>query len=243
MSLTIVAIVAVTAAIHALFGVGLLLFGAPVLLLLGYDYLTILHWLLPIALAINLLQVWLHASHVDWAFVRPCVLYSIPGVVACSLVMARFDLAIGPLVGVLLIMAAMQRVSAPTNRALNHLMQHTAMYCVVMGAVQGLTSLGGSLLSAFIHSKAYDKDRARATTAATYSTFLVFQLLLLLSTNPSDTTPVGQTMLLAAVGLGTFALVEQTLYAALDRQRYHAILTGFLFASGLLLIGKAAFSY
>lgn len=243
MSLTIVFIVAITAAIHALFGVGLLLFGTPLLLILGYDYLTILHWLLPIALAINLLQVWFYASRVDWAFVRTCTLFSLPGVIVCSLVMARYDLAIGPIVGVLLILAAVQRMSSSANRALAHVMRHTALYCVVMGAVQGLTSLGGSLLSALIHSNAYDKDRARATTAATYGIFLIVQLLLLLSVTPSGTTPIGYPLRLAAIGLGTFALVEQTLYAALDRDRYHAILAGFLFASGLLLLGKTALSY
>lgn len=243
MSVTIVLIITVTAAIHALFGVGLLLFGTPLLLILGYDYLTILHWLLPIALAINLLQVWVYASRVDWTFVRTCALFSLPGVIACSLVMTHFDLAIGPIVGVLLILAAVQRLSSSANRALAHLMRHTTLYCVVMGAVQGLTSLGGSLLSALIHTKAYDKDRARATTAAAYGIFLIVQLVLLWGTTPADTARLGYTVLLATVGLAAFVLVEQTLYAALDRERYHAILAGFLFVSGLLLLGKTALSY
>ncbi|MFO0706480.1 MAG: hypothetical protein U0412_06465 [Nitrospira sp.] len=241
MSLTVFIIVAATAAIHALFGVGLLLFGTPILLLLGYDYFTILQWLLPIALGINLLQIWLHASQIDWNFVRSCALFSLPTVLACSLAMAQFNLAIGPLMGVLLILVAIQRFSATAQQALTQVMQQTALYCIVMGTVQGLTSLGGSLLSALVHSKGYDKNRARVTTAATYALFLTVQLIALLRTAPSNEGHAGDLFTLAAIGLGTFALIEHTLYAALDRERYQAVLTGFLFVSGLLLIGKSLF--
>lgn len=241
MSLTVFIVVAVTAAIHALFGVGLLLFGTPLLLLLGYDYFTILRWLIPIAMGINLIQVWLHASRVDWMFVRSCALFSLPGVLICSLAMAQLNLAIGPLVGMLLILVAIQRFSAAARQALTRVMRHTAAYCLAMGAVQGLTSLGGSLLSALVHSRGYDKDAARATTAATYVLFLTLQLLLLLTTAPSGDVLASHTLLLAAVGLGSFALIEHTLYAALDRERYQTVLTGFLFVSGLLLIGKSFF--
>lgn len=243
MPLTVFFIVAGTAAIHALFGVGLLLFGTPILLLLGYDYLTILEWLLPIALAINLLQVGLYYTHVDWRFYRFSVLVSLPWVIACSLVMTHIDLAIGPIIGVLLILVALQRISSRTNTILTHLMRHEGVYCALMGAVQGLTSLGGSLLSALIQTKPYDKHTARATTAATYGTFVSIQLLLLLNSSHPITQASTQTIPLALVGLGAFAVVEHTLYAKLDRDRYKTILAGFLLASGLLLIGKSAFTY
>ena len=127
------------------------------------------------------------------------------------------------------------------QQALTQAMQQTALYCIVMGTVQGLTSLGGSLLSALVHSKGYDKNRARVTTAATYALFLTVQLIALLRTAPSNEGHAGDLFTLAAIGLGTFALIEHTLYAALDRERYQAVLTGFLFVSGLLLIGKSLF--
>ena len=37
---------------------------------------------------------------------------------------------------------------------------------IVMGVVHGLSNLGGSLLTAIVHHKNYEKDVARVTVAA-----------------------------------------------------------------------------
>ena len=57
-----------TATIQSLFGVGVLLFGTPILLVLGYDFLSVLTILLPISLAINLLQVSKDYRHIHLPF-------------------------------------------------------------------------------------------------------------------------------------------------------------------------------
>ena len=55
--LTIVAVIALLSVVQAFFGMGVLIFGTPTLLLLGYDFLTTLSYLLPASFAISLLQV------------------------------------------------------------------------------------------------------------------------------------------------------------------------------------------
>ena len=50
-------IVIITASIQSFFGVGVLLFGTPLLLLLGYPFLESLLILLPISASINFLQI------------------------------------------------------------------------------------------------------------------------------------------------------------------------------------------
>ena len=42
--------------IQSIFGIGLLLFGTPTFLLLGYDFLNTLNFLLPISIIISFLQ-------------------------------------------------------------------------------------------------------------------------------------------------------------------------------------------
>ena len=42
--------------IQSIFGIGLLLFGTPTFLILGYDFLNTLNFLLPISIVISLLQ-------------------------------------------------------------------------------------------------------------------------------------------------------------------------------------------
>jgi len=65
MAADIMLIVAVTSVIQSLFGAGILLFGTPLLLLFGYEFIDVLIVLLPISLAINLMQIIQHHAHIE----------------------------------------------------------------------------------------------------------------------------------------------------------------------------------
>ena len=69
MDVFIIAVIVVTATIQSIFGIGVLLFGTPLLLLLlgGYDFVNALTVLLPISLLINLFQIVERNSEVNWA--------------------------------------------------------------------------------------------------------------------------------------------------------------------------------
>jgi uncharacterized membrane protein YfcA len=54
--LDILGVIILTATIQSLFGVGVLLFGTPLLLVSGYDFVSTLTTLLPISLTINLVR-------------------------------------------------------------------------------------------------------------------------------------------------------------------------------------------
>ena len=53
----ILAIVAALSVIQSIFGMGVLIFGTPTLLLLGYDFITAIGILVPASFTISLLQV------------------------------------------------------------------------------------------------------------------------------------------------------------------------------------------
>jgi hypothetical protein len=148
----ILATILLTATIQSLFGVGVLLFGTPILLVLGYDFITALTILLPISLTINLLQVSKDYRHVQAPFYRQVLTLSIPCVVLCLLLVTTLKLNIGSIVGLFLIVAALKSVYAPFNRLIESLVRYERTYFIVMGIVHGLTNLGGSLLTAIIHS-------------------------------------------------------------------------------------------
>ena len=63
MPVDILLTVIVTSIIQSVFGVGVLLFGTPLLLLLGYDFIDALIVLLPIYIAINALQILKHHQY------------------------------------------------------------------------------------------------------------------------------------------------------------------------------------
>ncbi len=243
MPLDILGVIILTATIQSLFGVGVLLFGTPLLLVLGYDFVTTLTTLLPISLAINLAQVGKHYEHIDRAFYRKIMTLTIPPVILCLLLVTTLKINIGIAVGVFLMLVALKNLSPRVNRIIESMVRYEKSYFAAMGVIHGLTNLGGSLLTAVIHGKHYEKDVARVTTAASYGTFALFQILTLLASLKPEQLPPGRNALLVLVGVGMFFLTEQMIYAKLDAARYRAVFAGFLFLSGLLLIGKTAFAH
>ncbi|MGJ0516629.1 MAG: hypothetical protein ACR65O_12880 [Methylomicrobium sp.] len=70
MPVDIMLTVAFTAIIQSVFGAGVLLFGTPLLLLFGHEFVDVLVVLLPISIGINLLQIVKHHTQIDFAFYR-----------------------------------------------------------------------------------------------------------------------------------------------------------------------------
>ena len=64
----IIILLIITSAIQSLFGVGVLLFGTPVLLLLGYSFIESLLILLPVSISINILQISKDYKYFDYKF-------------------------------------------------------------------------------------------------------------------------------------------------------------------------------
>lgn len=240
MPLDLVSVIALTATIQSLFGVGVLLFGTPLLLVLGNDFVTTLTTLLPVSLAINLIQVGKHYEQIDLAFYGKILRLTIPAVIVSLLAVTTFKINIGFGVGLFLIFVALKNVSFRINRMVESLVRFEKSYFAAMGIIHGLTNLGGSLLTAVIHSKHYEKDVARVTTAASYGTFALFQIATLLASLKPEQRPPVHNLTLILVGVGMFFLTERMIYAKLDAARYRAVFAGFLLLSGLLLIGKSA---
>lgn len=235
----IVAVVMATAMIQSIFGVGVLLFGTPLLLVLGYDFLTALPVLLPISLTINLLQVSRHLRQIDGRLYGQILLFAVPWIVLCLVLVTRSALNIAPIVGIFLLLVALKSVVPPIERAVAALVRHERPYCVVMGIVHGLTNLGGSLLTALMHSQPFEKDVARATTAAAYGTFALFQLLTLELGGGASQFALAPMAGYMGLGVGLFLLTDRLLYAKLSTEKFRSTFAVLLFTSGLVLIMKA----
>lgn len=233
--------VACVAAVQSIFGVGVLLFGTPILLLLGYDFVTILAILLPISLAINVVQVARHHAHLDRSFYGKVLGLSVPCIIVFLLLVTQVRLNIGILVGIFLILVALQSLSPRVHRAIALFVRWEKTYFVAMGIIHGLTNLGGSLLTAMIHSKRYPKDTARTTAALSYGTFAVFQLVTLALALKAFPVPPATVAAYVGMGIVVFMAMERFVYARLSSDRYHAVFSGFLLCSGLALLLKGLF--
>ncbi|NOT83700.1 MAG: sulfite exporter TauE/SafE family protein [Methylococcaceae bacterium] len=233
--LTIIAV----SVIQSIFGVGVLLFGTPILLLLGYNFVDALGVLLPVSMIISTLQVLRHYEDLDKAFYKNVLIYSVPLVVTFLALVTTVKINVTPLIGILLILVALKSILPFIDRKVQAVVKYERLYLMVMGIVHGMSNLGGSLLTVIIYSKHYPKDKTRVTAAASYATVALCQLLTLLWVGSEFTVPYADKVTLVQVGIVIFLLTEEMLYNNIDNEKYGKLFAGFLFISGTLLIGKS----
>ena len=238
MPVDILLTVVATAVIQSIFGVGVLLFGTPILLLLGYDFINALSVLLPISIAINSLQIIKHYQFIDVSFYKNVLIYSIPLVVLFLFFVSTAKVNIGLLVGGFLILVALKSYFPVIEQTLEKTLKYERSYLAAMGLVHGLTNLGGSLLTAIVHGKSYEKNATRVTVAICYATFAVFQLATLIFIGTNFELSYADNMSFLQLGIIVFLLTEEMVYSAIDDKKYSQFFAAFLLISGILLIIK-----
>ena len=239
MPLDILITVAVSSFIQSIFGVGVLLFGTPLLMLQGYNFFQAVIVLLPISLLINLSQIAKDHKSVDIAFYKKIIVYTIPFIVIFLAVLNEIKINIGLLIGVLLLLVAAKDFSDRVNNFVNLVVRHERSYFILMGIVHGLTNLGGPLLTVAVHSKGYEKRTTRATVAASYATFATFQIVTLFFSNFDMEIKLSTIALSMSVGLTMFIVTEKIVYANIDAENYRRLFAAFIFLSGALLFVKS----
>lgn len=225
--------------VQSIFGVGTLLFGTPILLLLGYDFVNSLGVLLPVSIAISTLQLIKHHEEIDTAFFKNLVIYSLPLVVACLVLVTMVKINIGIAIGVVLVFVALKTFSTPIERALLAIMKYERLYFMTLGVIHGISNLGGSLLTAVIYAKNYSKDKARVTGAASYATLALCQLVTLLVMGTEFSISYADKAFFVQVGIVMFLLTEELLYGQIANEIYSKLFAGFLFVSGIMLVIKS----
>ena len=239
MPIDILITILITAVVQSIFGVGMLLYGTPILLLLGYSFIDALGIVLPISIAISLLQVIKHSDYVDTVFYKNVLRYSIPVVIVFLALITSIKINVSFIMGIFLLLVAVKSFSQTIERALQSIVKYERLYLVITGFVHGISNLGGSLLTVMIYSKQYPKDATRVTAAACYFTLALFQLLTLLVMQTEFTIPYSVKSTLVQIGVLTFLVVEEVVYTHINNDKYSRIFAVFLFAAGLALIAKS----
>lgn len=229
----------VVSLLQSIFGVGTLLFGTPILLLLGYDFVNALGVLLPISIAISILQLIKHHEEIDLDFYKKIIIYSLPLVIGCLALITMVKIRIDIPIGMVLILVALKTFSIPIERILLAIMKYERLYLMILGLIHGLSNLGGSLLTAIIYAKGYSKNKARVTGAASYATLAICQLLTLLMMGTKFSIPYMDRIFFVQEGIIMFLLTEELLYGHIANKIYNKLFGGFLFMSGIMLIVKS----
>lgn len=239
MALDVLIIIVITSFIQSIFGVGVLLFGTPLLLLQGYDFINAIIILLPISVSINLVQIAKDFRNVDLNFYKKILLYTIPFVVIFLFFVTKVQINIGIIIGLFLVFVAAKNFSNRINEIIKSLVRYEKVYFMVMGIIHGLTNLGGSLLTAIVHSKDYEKNVTRVTVAVSYATFAVFQIITLMVSGYSFDISLSGIGIYLIVGLTIFMLTEKLVYMDINNKNYSNGFAAFLLLSGILLCARS----
>jgi uncharacterized membrane protein YfcA len=239
MALDVLIIVVITSFIQSIFGVGVLLFGTPLLLLQGYDFIHAITILLPISVSINLFQIAKDFRNVDMSFYKKILLYTIPFVVIFLFFVTRVQINIGIIIGLFLLFVAAKNLSNRINEIIKFLVKYEKVYFMIMGIIHGLTNLGGSLLTAIVHSKDYEKNVTRVTVAVSYATFAVFQMITLMVSGHSFDISLSGIGIYLIVGLTIFLVTEKMVYMDINNKNYSNGFAAFLLLSGILLCARS----
>ena len=232
-------VVAVLGAAQSVFGVGLLVFGTPTLLLLGFPFSEVLAYLLPCSIVISALQVKRGGGLRPLEPLRKQFLvYTAPGVLLGTIVIlaAGSTFNAKPIVGAMLIATAALRAVEPLRRRLEGFVRrYLTRLLLALGVVHGLSNLGGGILSVIVGSLYERKEVVRKHIAFAYGLMAIVQLVTLFAT--TDVAPVWLLWLaLPALAATMFLLVGQRVFAATPQSWYQPALTALVFAFGVALL-------
>lgn len=228
-------IILVSMLTQLLFGVGVLLWGTPSLILLGYEFTTALSLLLPISLGISGLQVGQNFQHISkketWSFIK----LSLPLVVVGLIFVMTLDINVewfvfGALgVGGLL---RLNRFKTLYDRVLNF----KDFMLPLIGIVHGMSNLGGGLLVIWVSQTDKTKLGLRSTVAACYLLLALFQIVTLMVYNDELIVFVSYFVF----GISAYVILDQFIVGSIKDSVFDVLLTCAIFSMAFLMGLRAA---
>lgn len=235
MGLDILIVVIVTSIIQSLFGVGVLLFGTPLLLLLGYPFMESLLILLPISASINILQIIKDYKSIEITIYKNILLITVPFIVVSLFMISKIKVDINIMVGFLLLFISIKNHIQLLNNIFEKLLSYNKVFYSTMGIVHGLTNLGGAFLTAKIFHTKLNKYEKRATTAVSYLTFALFQIITIMLLDVKYNV---ENLWYVLIGITTYIVIHQVFFHKINDNKYDGLFSIFLFLSGISLILK-----
>ena len=123
----------ITAIVQSIFGTGVLLFGTPLLLILGYNFQYALIILLPTSILISFFQLKNNLNKIDIQFYKKLFLFSIPPIILFLYLTNLNSIRINLFVGIFLVVIAIKENILSINRMIKFLIKYESLYLMIMG--------------------------------------------------------------------------------------------------------------
>ena len=225
----------VLAILQSIFGIGILFFGTPTLLLFGFSFPETLSILLPASIAVSLFQVIGSGiperrqigNYIGWCLIPLTI--ALVGSLSFG-----WDVELESIVAVTLLLYVVVRLSPRTERALRGSAQRLPQaWLAVIGTVHGLSNLGGGLLAIFAASSFDDKTKVRSNIAFYYLCFAFIQLVTLAILKP-DVMNAAQ-FGYASLAIFVFVVTDRMVFDNIATPIFERILTILIGCSSALI--------
>jgi len=219
--------------VQSIFGVGVLLFGTPTLIFLGYSYIETLWIVLPSSIVISTFQI-----IYDYRLIclkKPVFFFTLPAIIIGLVVVIVYEdsIDLSKIIGGGLLFVALIRISGNLREYLLRIIKkNIGLYYLGMGLVHGISNMGGGPLSVLMTSLYSDKDKIRSNVAYVYLLFGISQLAVLFIMR-IDTLPVIYIMP-PVISLVAYFSVGRVLSNYIDDNKYQYLITIFIFIYGVL---------
>ncbi len=224
--------------VQSVFGVGLLVFGTPTLLLMGYSFPETLSYLLPPSIIVSFLQIFKSWNQIV-LYRFNVIIYILPMVViGLLLAMYFFKFNLLLIIGSMLLLTSLTRLSERLNNSLeSYLSNNFKAGFLFTGIVHGLTNLGGAPLVILTNGIYKNKKEIQPNIAYAYLFMAISQVITLFIIKE----------FIFTFEILWFSLVSGTIYLFLGSlifeftsdKLYFNIMTFFIFIYGFLLILKS----
>ncbi len=233
MSLGILVIILIIfSGLQSIMGVGLLLFGTPTLLLMGYNFENVLGILLPTSISISLMQ-----ALTGWKLIgikRDIIIYTLPMVVLGLIAILSLDAVVDvkQIVGAILVMLGLLRINQTLRRFFEDLVNNNSkIYCLIMGTMHGISNMGGSFLTIYVGGRSIKNDVIMANVGFGYLLFGSVQLIILSVYNSEVFGFENITYIIIAAT--TFLFVKMINMNFISADVYQGIITALIFCYGV----------
>jgi hypothetical protein len=179
MSILEIFIIITLSIFQSIFGVGLLVFGTPIFLQLGYDFFEVLNILLPFSIVISFLQL-ITKSELTDKFVKNFVFFCIPLLILSLVILENIYDQINIILIVAIIMVSFSTLNILVSKGmlkfrLNQSVRSLSL--ALLGLLHGFTNLGGGFLALISSNIGNSKLEVRTNIAFGYLVFGAIQIL------------------------------------------------------------------
>ena len=219
--------------VQSVIGVGILLFGTPTLLLMGYNYQETLLMILPSSILISFLQAinspkFLYDTKYIYIYTLPMVVFGL------LFVTLSYDyINVKYIIGIMLILIGLIRSVPKIEQYLKALfIKHIVLYHILMGGVHGISNMGGGMLVVFMSTIHNNREIILTNIAYTYLLFGAVQMITLVLFSQESINL--DAILLAIASMVVYMIVKIVIIKKVTDLKFNSLITLLIFVYGAL---------